>query len=72
MILARDPLCMIQKLCGRGLGPDRLPAPSTVADHILPLRRGGGWEIENGQGCCKACHDWKTRREHAEDASSGR
>jgi 5-methylcytosine-specific restriction protein A len=68
MILARDPLCMIQKLCGRGLNrpgePWHLPAPSTVADHIVQLDQGGDWSLQNGQGCCKPCHDWKTRLEH--------
>jgi 5-methylcytosine-specific restriction protein A len=72
MILARDPLCMIQKMCGRSLDrpgePAHLPAPSTVADHKKPLDPAnplaGDWSLENGQGACKACHDWKTRQEH--------
>lgn len=35
MVLARDPLCRIKKLCAQ---KGALPAPSTVADHIIPLR----------------------------------
>lgn len=63
MILARDPLCMIQKLCGRGISPDALPAPATHADHIVPVRAGGEWSMENGQGACQRCHGWKTALE---------
>lgn len=51
-ILARDPLC---KACG--------VAASTEADHVVPLRAGGGWELENGQGLCRTCHARKTARE---------
>jgi 5-methylcytosine-specific restriction protein A len=53
MILARDPLCKIAHFCG-GM------APSTVADHVISLRSGGDWAMENGQGACAACHGWKT------------
>src|SRR5579872_1546117 len=46
MVLARDPLCMIQKLCGRGLDrpseAEHFPAVATVADHVKPLDRGVG------------------------------
>src|SRR5258706_8190760 len=39
MVLARDPLCMIERLCGRGLRrdgePELPPAPSTDADHVV-------------------------------------
>jgi 5-methylcytosine-specific restriction protein A len=51
-ILARDPFCKIGMKCGGS-------AQSTVADHITPLRQGGGWGTENGQGCCEPCHNWK-------------
>ena len=48
-ILARDPLCV---RCGR--------KPSTVADHIVPLRDGGTWALSNGQGLDVDCHAVKT------------
>ena len=50
LVLARDPVCP----CG---------APATVADHVVPLRRGGDWSVENGQGRCVSCHNRKARRE---------
>jgi 5-methylcytosine-specific restriction endonuclease McrA len=37
LVLARDPLCRIQKLCGKGAKRE-LPDPATVADHVIPLR----------------------------------
>jgi 5-methylcytosine-specific restriction protein A len=37
--------------------------PSTVADHIKPVRLGGEWTIENGQGLCNSCHAVKRQRE---------
>jgi 5-methylcytosine-specific restriction protein A len=49
MVLARDPICV---LCRQ--------APSTVADHIIPLRRGGANSLDNLQGCCTRCHNRKT------------
>lgn len=51
MVLNRQPQCVA---CG---------APATVADHVVPLSQGGGWEIENGQGMCVPCHNSKTARE---------
>lgn len=51
IILKRDPYCKIQMKC-RG-------AASTVADHVTPVEKGGGWTLENGQGCCDDCHNWK-------------
>ena len=52
MVLARDPIC---KACNR--------LPSTDADHIIPLRDGGTWALENGAGLCKSCHSQKTWKE---------
>jgi 5-methylcytosine-specific restriction protein A len=52
LILARDPICRICKV-----------EASTVADHIVPLRRGGDWGLENGQGLCASCHGKKTAKE---------
>lgn len=37
---------------------------SVVADHVVPLAHGGArYELANGQGLCKPCHDTKTGRE---------
>jgi 5-methylcytosine-specific restriction endonuclease McrA len=64
MVLARDPLCKIEQLCGSGPRrdgePERLPAPSTDADHVVPRSAGGEDTMENLQGACHACHSWKT------------
>jgi|SRR3990167_1640478 len=49
LVLARDPIC-------RGCGQ----AASTVAEHVIPLTRGGTFAMSNGQGCCKSCADYKT------------
>jgi 5-methylcytosine-specific restriction endonuclease McrA len=39
-------------------------APSTVADHIAPVRLGGEfWDINNIQGLCAACHNSKSAKE---------
>lgn len=54
MVLHRDPVC---KICNS--------APSTVADHIIPLARGGENTLENGQGLCASCHGKKTQAEDA-------
>lgn len=56
LILHRDPLCKIAHFCA-GL------APSTIADHVIPLRAGGDWSLENGQGACERCHNWKRSME---------
>ena len=45
-----------------GKHPD-LAVPSTVADHIIPLSRGGDSSLENGQGLCASCHGIKIRLE---------
>lgn len=37
-----------------------------LADHIVPVAEGGApFDIANGQGACRACHDKKTQREAA-------
>lgn len=38
-------------------------AAAEHADHIVPLSKGGGWTLTNGQGLCPACHNAKTARE---------
>jgi 5-methylcytosine-specific restriction protein A len=50
-ILKRDPVCKIQVKCNG--------APSTVADHVTPLKQGGTWDYSNGAGVCNSCHQWK-------------
>jgi 5-methylcytosine-specific restriction endonuclease McrA len=49
LVLHRDPLC---RGCER--------EPSRQADHVVPLKCGGTWDIENGQGLCDSCHSYKT------------
>jgi hypothetical protein len=38
-----------------------------VADHIVPLADGGGWQLSNGRGLCAACHS----RRHAAEKRRG-
>ena|SRR3990167_1447541 len=59
LVLARDPLCVF--CLTRGLS-----TPATVADHIVPLSKGGTWELSNGQGLCIPHHNAKTMRERYE------
>ena|SRR5690625_2217462 len=60
MILARDPVCVDPY----GVHAERGElVAATVADHIVPLARGGGWEMSNGQGLCAGCHNRKTVKE---------
>jgi len=37
-----------------------------VVDHIVPLARGGSWDITNLQPMCRACHHRKTQAEARE------
>jgi 5-methylcytosine-specific restriction protein A len=53
LVLARDPICMIHR-------PMICLMISTVADHRIPKSRGGTDAMENMQGACEPCHDWKT------------
>lgn len=55
-MLSRYPVCVMCHGSGR-------ITPATVADHIKPLRQGGGWGLDNGQGLCHACHNAKTAKE---------
>lgn len=43
-VLARDRIC---RMCGS--------RRSVIADHVLPLRQGGSWDLDNGQGLCRPC-----------------
>jgi 5-methylcytosine-specific restriction protein A len=77
IVLARDPLCKIAKLCvtraiGRNGAILLLPSPSSVADHIVPKSKGGKDEVSNLQGACKRCHDHKTRTERQRTCAQGR
>lgn len=47
LVLARDPICRDDSGCG---------APSTEADHIKPLRRGGTHDMSNLRGLCRRHH----------------
>lgn len=49
-ILTRDPICQWEGCTN----------PSTEADHIIPLARGGTWSYSNGQGLCSTHHRYKT------------
>lgn len=55
LVLQRDPLC---KLCPK-YRPGQLVNPSTQADHIVPLSRGGGSSLEELQGACAECNNKK-------------
>ena len=57
-VLDRDPVCVVCLESGR-------VTASEEADHIVALRDGGGWELENGQGLCGLCHRRKTGTETA-------
>ena len=58
LVIARSPIC---RMCAN--------APSTVADHIVPLNPrdpySGDWSLANGQGLCRPCHNRKTATERA-------
>ena len=58
MILARDPICVMCRATG-------MAVVATVADHIIPLRQGGGWELENGRGLCHSHHNQVTAKGNA-------
>ena len=52
-VLERYPVC---RICG--------DAPSTVADHIVPIRDGGArFDLANGQGTCAPCHNSRKQSE---------
>lgn len=55
-VLANDPVCVACLAAG-------VETLATVADHIVPLRLGGGWEPENGQGLCETHHQQKSGKE---------
>lgn len=59
MVLSRHPIC-------RGCGE----APSAHADHIIPLKQGGDYSLENGQGLCHPCHNRKTSQEKSSNATT--
>ena len=55
-VLLRDPYCRLRLTGCTGI--------ATVADHLIPISRGGErYDLNNGVGCCAHCHLVKTRRE---------
>jgi len=59
-ILARDPLCMINR-CVERYG---IRMPSTIVDHKVAIIDGGAeLDQDNLQGVCHACHTSKTAKE---------
>jgi 5-methylcytosine-specific restriction enzyme A len=60
-VLQRDPLCTIAKKCVERFGT---AVASEVVDHRIPIRSGGdAWDMNNLQGACQTCHNWKTATE---------
>lgn len=59
MILSRHPICCSCQ-----------EAPSAHADHITPLKQGGDYSLENGQGLCHPCHNRKTSKENQDNAKT--
>lgn len=57
MVLARDPFC--RDPYARHVALE----PATVADHVVRLKAGGSWALENGQGLCESCHAIKRASE---------
>lgn len=60
-VIHRDPYCMLRTHCDG--------APSTQADHIQP---GDDHRMENYQGACKRCHQWKSSHEGGKAAAAAR
>ena len=53
-LLREQPLCEECQRKGRG------PVVATIADHIVPLSKGGKTERQNYQALCRECSDRKT------------
>lgn len=58
-LLASEPLCRECAKAGR-------VSAAKIADHVIPLSRGGSNDLANLQPLCKECSDQKTQREAAE------
>jgi 5-methylcytosine-specific restriction protein A len=54
-VLEEEPICRLCRL-----------RPSLIADHVVPLRRGGRTVRKNLQGLCQECSGSKTGREGAQ------
>lgn len=53
----------LKPLCEKCLEDD-CTVLATVADHIVPVKKGGsGYNLENLQSLCKKCHDSKSARD---------
>lgn len=57
-VLVEEPLCQICRAKG-------IVAATTIADHVVPLSRGGRTVRSNYQGLCGPCHKAKTAAEAA-------
>ena len=57
-LLSEEPLC---RQCER----ENRVTRATIADHIIPLHRGGRTERSNYQPLCEPCHKAKTAQEGA-------
>jgi len=61
-VLTRDPRCVCTGQCGT-THHSPCGAPSTEADHIVPIAHGGAHtDPTNGRGLCHHCHQGITRR----------
>lgn len=57
-LLATEPLCRLCRAKGRA-------TQATIADHIIPLAKGGKeYDLSNLQPVCAECHDAKTRKDN--------
>jgi 5-methylcytosine-specific restriction enzyme A len=55
-VLVEEPLCRACLAKGR-------VRPTTIADHIIPMSKGGPTVRSNYQGLCRPCSDAKTAAE---------
>jgi 5-methylcytosine-specific restriction endonuclease McrA len=53
LVKVRDPYCVDPY--DRHPNEQRL---SQIADHIVPVREGGDYSMENGRGVCWSCHEY--------------
>ncbi|WP_420820013.1 HNH endonuclease [Sinosporangium album] len=52
------------RLCGA--------ADSRIVDHVIPVARGGSWDLTNLRVLCESCHSEKTTKESREGRNRGR
>ena len=63
-LLQEEPLCQECKRKGR-------VTVATIADHIVPLSKGGKTERSNYQALCRECSDRKTLKDAGASAGVG-